>query len=145
MPPALYDSYAAQMYRYFNYSLQQIPCNTTSSAQVFAGPRLRRLRPRLQAVALRRHHPALRRLFQPGDVAQAAQPRYKRRYPAHRTISRSDLWRVWMTGKKEARPLGSKNEYDADGRPILKPVTVAMVRLPSAEKGISGMRRSLSD
>ncbi|KAH0846313.1 Calcium influx-promoting protein ehs1 [Fonsecaea pedrosoi] len=30
---ALYDSYAAQMYQYFNYSLQQIPCNTTSSAQ----------------------------------------------------------------------------------------------------------------
>ncbi|KIX09914.1 uncharacterized protein Z518_00995 [Rhinocladiella mackenziei CBS 650.93] len=30
---ALYDSHAAQMYQYFNYSLQQIPCNTTSSAQ----------------------------------------------------------------------------------------------------------------
>jgi len=30
---ALYDSYAASMYQYFNYSLQQIPCNTTSSAQ----------------------------------------------------------------------------------------------------------------
>ncbi|KAJ9663531.1 hypothetical protein H2198_000797 [Neophaeococcomyces mojaviensis] len=30
---AVYDSYAAQMYQYFNYSLQQIPCNTTSSAQ----------------------------------------------------------------------------------------------------------------
>ena len=30
---ALYDSNAAQMYQYFNYSLQQIPCNTTSSAQ----------------------------------------------------------------------------------------------------------------
>jgi calcium channel MID1 len=30
---ARYDSYAAQMYQYFNYSLQQIPCNTTSSAQ----------------------------------------------------------------------------------------------------------------
>ncbi|KAL2419805.1 Calcium influx-promoting protein ehs1 [Exophiala dermatitidis] len=30
---ALYDSYASQMYQYFNYSLQQIPCNTTSSAQ----------------------------------------------------------------------------------------------------------------
>ncbi|RVX66182.1 hypothetical protein B0A52_10074 [Exophiala mesophila] len=30
---ALYDSYAAQMYQYFNYSLQQIPCNTTSSSQ----------------------------------------------------------------------------------------------------------------
>ncbi|KIW38256.1 uncharacterized protein PV06_09237 [Exophiala oligosperma] len=30
---ALYDSYAAQMYQYFNYSLQQIPCNTSSSAQ----------------------------------------------------------------------------------------------------------------
>jgi calcium channel MID1 len=30
---ALYDSYAAQMYQYFNYSLQQIPCNITSSAQ----------------------------------------------------------------------------------------------------------------
>lgn len=30
---ALYDSYAAQMYTYFNYSLQQIPCNTSSSAQ----------------------------------------------------------------------------------------------------------------
>ena len=29
----LYDSYAAQMYQYFNYSLQQIPCNTTSTAQ----------------------------------------------------------------------------------------------------------------
>jgi calcium channel MID1 len=30
---ALYDSHAAQMYQYFNYSLQQIPCNTTASAQ----------------------------------------------------------------------------------------------------------------
>ncbi|RMZ91018.1 hypothetical protein DV736_g1737, partial [Chaetothyriales sp. CBS 134916] len=30
---ALYDSYAANMYNYFNYSLQQIPCNATSSAQ----------------------------------------------------------------------------------------------------------------
>lgn len=30
---ALYDSYAAQMYQYFNYSLQQIQCNTTSSSQ----------------------------------------------------------------------------------------------------------------
>ena len=30
---AVYDSYAAQMYQYFNYSLQQIPCNTTASAQ----------------------------------------------------------------------------------------------------------------
>jgi calcium channel MID1 len=30
---ALYDSYAARMYQYFNYSLQQIPCNTTSTAQ----------------------------------------------------------------------------------------------------------------
>jgi calcium channel MID1 len=30
---ALYDSYAARMYQYFDYSLQQIPCNTTSSAQ----------------------------------------------------------------------------------------------------------------
>lgn len=30
---ALYDSHAAQMYQYFNYSLQQIPCNTTSSSQ----------------------------------------------------------------------------------------------------------------
>lgn len=30
---ALYDSNAAQMYQYFNYSLQQIPCNTSSSAQ----------------------------------------------------------------------------------------------------------------
>ena len=30
---ATYDSYAAQMYQYFNYSLQQIPCNTTASAQ----------------------------------------------------------------------------------------------------------------
>ncbi|KAK4946252.1 hypothetical protein LTR10_014764 [Elasticomyces elasticus] len=29
----LYDSHAAQMYQYFNYSLQQIPCNTTSSSQ----------------------------------------------------------------------------------------------------------------
>lgn len=29
----LYDSYAARMYQYFNYSLQQIPCNTTSTAQ----------------------------------------------------------------------------------------------------------------
>jgi calcium channel MID1 len=30
---ATYDEYAANMYQYFNYSLQQIPCNTTSSAQ----------------------------------------------------------------------------------------------------------------
>ncbi|KAJ9611519.1 hypothetical protein H2200_004703 [Cladophialophora chaetospira] len=30
---ALYDSNAAKLYQYFNYSLQQIPCNTTSSAQ----------------------------------------------------------------------------------------------------------------
>ena len=30
---ALYDSHAAQMYQYFNYSLQQIPCNTTAAAQ----------------------------------------------------------------------------------------------------------------
>lgn len=30
---AVYDSYAAQMYQYFNYSLQQIPCNTTATAQ----------------------------------------------------------------------------------------------------------------
>ena len=30
---AVYDSYAANMYQNFNYSLQQIPCNTTSSAQ----------------------------------------------------------------------------------------------------------------
>lgn len=30
---AIYDSHAAQMYQYFNYSLQQIPCNTTSSSQ----------------------------------------------------------------------------------------------------------------
>lgn len=30
---AVYDSYAARMYQYFNYSLQQIPCNTTASAQ----------------------------------------------------------------------------------------------------------------
>lgn len=30
---AVYDSYAAQVYQYFNYSLQQIPCNTTASAQ----------------------------------------------------------------------------------------------------------------
>ena len=30
---ATYDEYAARMYQYFNYSLQQIPCNTTSSAQ----------------------------------------------------------------------------------------------------------------
>jgi calcium channel MID1 len=30
---AEYDEYAASMYQYFNYSLQQIPCNTTSSAQ----------------------------------------------------------------------------------------------------------------
>ena len=30
---ALYDSHAANMYQYFNYSLQQIPCNTTSSSQ----------------------------------------------------------------------------------------------------------------
>jgi calcium channel MID1 len=29
----LYDNNAKQMYQYFNYSLQQIPCNTTSSAQ----------------------------------------------------------------------------------------------------------------
>ncbi|KAI9837535.1 MAG: hypothetical protein M1819_007186 [Sarea resinae] len=29
----LYDSNAASLYQYFNYSLQQIPCNTTSSAQ----------------------------------------------------------------------------------------------------------------
>ena len=30
---ALYDSNAAAYYKYFNYSLQQIPCNTTSTAQ----------------------------------------------------------------------------------------------------------------
>ena len=30
---ALYDSHAANMYKYFDYSLQQIPCNTTSSSQ----------------------------------------------------------------------------------------------------------------
>lgn len=30
---AVYDSYAAANYQNFNYSLQQIPCNTTSSAQ----------------------------------------------------------------------------------------------------------------
>lgn len=30
---AEYDSYASQMYQYFNYSLQQIPCNTTATAQ----------------------------------------------------------------------------------------------------------------
>jgi len=30
---ALYDSHAAQMYQYFNYSLQQIPCNASSSSQ----------------------------------------------------------------------------------------------------------------
>ena len=30
---ALYDSNAAGMYQFFNYSLQQIACNTTSSAQ----------------------------------------------------------------------------------------------------------------
>lgn len=30
---ALYDNYSYAMYQYFNYSLQQIPCNTTSSAQ----------------------------------------------------------------------------------------------------------------
>jgi len=30
---SVYDTYAAQMYQYFNYSLQQIPCNTTASAQ----------------------------------------------------------------------------------------------------------------
>lgn len=30
---ALYDSNAASLYTYFNYSLQQIPCNTTSTAQ----------------------------------------------------------------------------------------------------------------
>jgi calcium channel MID1 len=30
---ALYDSNAAQMYQFFNYSLQQIPCNASSSAQ----------------------------------------------------------------------------------------------------------------
>ena len=33
MLAATYDEYAANMYQYFNYSLQQIPCNTTSSAQ----------------------------------------------------------------------------------------------------------------
>jgi calcium channel MID1 len=41
---AQYDSHAATLYRNFNYSLQQ------------------RLRPRLQDLALRRHHPALRGL-----------------------------------------------------------------------------------
>lgn len=30
---AVYDSYAGEMYQNFNYSLQQIPCNTTASAQ----------------------------------------------------------------------------------------------------------------
>ena len=30
---ALYDNNAQKLYQYFNYSLQQIPCNTTSSAQ----------------------------------------------------------------------------------------------------------------
>lgn len=30
---ALYDSHAARMYQYFNYSLQQVPCNATASAQ----------------------------------------------------------------------------------------------------------------
>lgn len=30
---AVYDQYAAAMYQNFNYSLQQIPCNTTASAQ----------------------------------------------------------------------------------------------------------------
>lgn len=30
---AVYDNYSATQYKYFNYSLQQIPCNTTSSAQ----------------------------------------------------------------------------------------------------------------
>ena len=30
---AIYDSYAAEYYKYFNYSLQQIPCNTTATAQ----------------------------------------------------------------------------------------------------------------
>ena len=30
---AIYDANAANLYTYFNYSLQQIPCNTTSSAQ----------------------------------------------------------------------------------------------------------------
>lgn len=29
----VYDSYASQMYQNFNYSLQQIPCNTTATAQ----------------------------------------------------------------------------------------------------------------
>lgn len=29
----VYDNYAQSMYQYFNYSLQQIPCNTHSSAQ----------------------------------------------------------------------------------------------------------------
>lgn len=29
----VYDQYAQQMYQYFDYSLQQIPCNTTASAQ----------------------------------------------------------------------------------------------------------------
>lgn len=30
---AVYDTYASDMYRYFDYSLQQIPCNTTDTAQ----------------------------------------------------------------------------------------------------------------
>lgn len=30
---AVYDSYASSMYQYFNYSLQQIPCNTTATSQ----------------------------------------------------------------------------------------------------------------
>jgi calcium channel MID1 len=30
---ALYDSNAAALYQFFNYSLQQIPCNTTATAQ----------------------------------------------------------------------------------------------------------------
>ncbi|GAB7352897.1 hypothetical protein MBLNU459_g3488t3 [Dothideomycetes sp. NU459] len=30
---AIYDEYAGQLYQNFSYSLQQIPCNTTSSAQ----------------------------------------------------------------------------------------------------------------
>lgn len=29
---AIYDNYAQQMYQYFNYSLQQIPCNTSSTS-----------------------------------------------------------------------------------------------------------------
>jgi len=29
----VYDGYAKEMYRFFDYSLQQIPCNTTSTAQ----------------------------------------------------------------------------------------------------------------